>query len=97
MEIFETVYEQFELNFQDCFRTVRVEFSGLFSNSPDIIFGAVFRQSETNSRTVCVLFFFVLLQNFDKHVGCVKIVLIHAYGCIDMELMMDVNYMKIYI
>ena len=41
--------------------------------------------------------FYVLLQKFDKHVSCVKIVLIHAYGCIDMEFMMNVNYMKIYI
>ena len=43
-------------NFQDCFRTVRVEFRdyfqtirveflGLFSNSPNMIFGTIFGQS----------------------------------------------------
>ena len=25
--------------------------------------------------------------------GCVKIMLMHAFGCIDMEFMKDVNYM----
>ena len=32
-------------NFQDCFRTVRIEFSRLLSDSPDRIFGTVFGQS----------------------------------------------------
>ena len=35
------------LNFQHCFRTVRAEFSRLFSDSPDKIFGTIFRQSRT--------------------------------------------------
>ena len=32
-------------NFRDCFRAVRVEFSGLFSDSPNRIFETVFEQS----------------------------------------------------
>ena len=40
-----------------------------------------------------LFFFYVLLQkNFEYHVGCVKIMLMHSYGCIDMQCMMDVNY-----
>ena len=39
-----------QAEFRDCFRTVRVEFSGLFSNSPDKIFGTVFGQSGTGLR-----------------------------------------------
>ena len=34
-------------NFLNCFRTVRAEFSRLFSNSPDRIFGTFFGQSQT--------------------------------------------------
>ena len=83
-----TVFRQSGHNFRDCFQTVRTKFLGLFSSSPKPIFGLC----------VCCFFsFYVLLQKFDKHVSCVKIVLIHAYGCIDMEFMMDVNYMKKYI
>ena len=33
------------LNFWHCFGTVRAEFSGLFSDSQDKIFGTVFEQS----------------------------------------------------
>ena len=36
--------------FWDCFLTVRVEFSELFSNSPDMIFGTIFEQSRTEFR-----------------------------------------------
>ena len=35
------------MNFQDYFRIVRFEFLRLFSDSPDMIFGTVFRQSWT--------------------------------------------------
>ena len=35
------------MNFRDCSRTVRAEFSGLFSDNPDMIFGTVFGQSWT--------------------------------------------------
>ena len=35
------------------------EFSGLFSDSPDMIFETGFEQSMTNFRTMCVLFFFM--------------------------------------
>ena len=50
--------------------------------SPGLIFG------------LCVCYFsYVSLQKFELHVGCVKIMLIHAYECIDMEFMVDVNYM----
>ena len=38
------------LNFRDCFQTVWAEFSGLFLDSPDIIFGTVFEQSRTMIR-----------------------------------------------
>ena len=41
---------KFFSNFRDCFPTVRVEFSGLFSDSPDRIFGTVFGQSGTGLR-----------------------------------------------
>ena len=41
---------------------VRAEFSGLYSDSSDKIFGTVFGQSRTDFQTVCALFFFVLLQ-----------------------------------
>ena len=34
-------------NFWDCFQTVRAEFSRLFSDSPDMIFGTIFGQSRT--------------------------------------------------
>ena len=33
--------------FSDCFRIVRVNISGLFSDSPDRIFGTIFGQSGT--------------------------------------------------
>ena len=58
-----------------------------------MIFETVFVQFETNFRTMCVLFFYVLLQNFEKHVGCVKIMLMRAYRCIHIQFIMDVNYM----
>ena len=65
-----------------------------------MIFGTVFGQSRTDFQTlcvcVCVCFFFFFLcycKKFEQHVGCVKIMLMHAYGCIDMKFMMDVNYM----
>ena len=45
--IFGTVFEQPGLNFRDCFQTVPAEFSRLFSNSLDRIFGTVFGQSWT--------------------------------------------------
>ena len=35
------------MNFRDYFRTVRAEFSGLFSDSPNMIFGTIFEQSRT--------------------------------------------------
>ena len=35
------------MNFRDCFQTIRAEFLGLFSDSPDRIFGTVFGQSRT--------------------------------------------------
>ena len=37
-------------NFWDCFQTIRAEFSGLFLDNPDMIFGTVFRQSRTGLR-----------------------------------------------
>ena len=45
-----TVFGQSGLNFRDCFRTVRVEFSGLCLDSPDMIFGTVFKQSQIGFR-----------------------------------------------
>ena len=47
---FRTVFEQSELNFRDCFRTIRAGFSGFFSGSPGLIFGLC----------VCFFFFFFL-------------------------------------
>ena len=41
------------------FRTVRSEFSGLFSDSPDMIFGTVFGQFGIDFWTVCSSFFFL--------------------------------------
>ena len=38
------------MNFWDCFRTVRAEFFGLFSDSSDRIFGTIFGQSWTGLR-----------------------------------------------
>ena len=38
------------MNFQDCFQTVRAEFLGLFSNSPNRIFGTIFGQFGTGLR-----------------------------------------------
>ena len=46
------------------------------------IFGTVFGQSWTDFRTViglCVLFLCVIAKKNEKHVGCVKIMLIYAY------------------
>ena len=57
--IFGTVFGQSGLNFWDCFLTVQAEFLGLFSDGPNRIFGILFGQSEIDSRTVCVLFFFM--------------------------------------
>ena len=52
----------------DYFRTVRVEFSGLFLDSPDRIFGTVFKQSGTDFWTVCVLFILCVIENFLNNV-----------------------------
>ena len=41
-----------QANFRDCVLIVRVEFSGLFSNNPEKIFGIVFMQSQTMLRFV---------------------------------------------
>ena len=38
-KIFETVFRKSELNFWDCFWTFRIGFSGLFPDSPGLIFG----------------------------------------------------------
>ena len=43
MDCFRTVRAEF----QDFFCIVRAKFSGLFANSPDRIFGTIFRQSWT--------------------------------------------------
>ena len=43
------------MNFRDCFRTVRVEFSRLFLDSHDRIFGTIFRQSRTVLRFGLIL------------------------------------------
>ena len=47
---------------------------------------------------MCVLFFFFFLMCYSKNLnnmfGCVKIMPMHAYGCIDIEFIMDVNYMS---
>ena len=42
-----TVFGESELNFRDYFRTIQIEFLGLFSDSPDRIFGTIFSQSRT--------------------------------------------------
>ena len=47
LAIFGTVFGQSELNFWDYFRTIQVEFSGLFLDSPDKIFRTIFGQSRT--------------------------------------------------
>ena len=41
------MFQTVRVEFRDCFRTIRVEFLGLFSNSPDRIFRIVFGQSMT--------------------------------------------------
>ena len=43
MDCFRTVRAEF----RDCFRTVRAEFSGLFADSPDMIFMTFFKKSWT--------------------------------------------------
>ena len=45
--IFRNFFGQSELNFWDYFRTIRVEFAGLFWDSQDGIFINVFGQSRT--------------------------------------------------
>ena len=91
--IFGTVFGQFRLNFWDCFGTVQAEFSGLCLDSLDRISG-LFSGSSGLIFGLCVCCFsYVSLKKFELHVGCVKIMLMHAYECIDMEFMMDVNYM----
>ena len=42
-----TVFGESGLNFRDYFRTIQTEFSGLFSDSPDMIFRTIFDQSRT--------------------------------------------------
>ena len=42
---------------------------------------------------VCCFFFMCYCKNLNNKLVCVKTMLMHAYGCIDMEFMMDVNYM----
>ena len=61
--IFGTVLGQSGHNFRDNFWTVRAEFFGLFLDSLDRIFETVFEQSRIEFWTLCVLFFYVLLQN----------------------------------
>ena len=47
---FRDCFQTVRAEFRDCFQIVRVEFSGLFSDSPDKIFGIVFKQSGTGLR-----------------------------------------------
>ena len=79
MEIFGTVFGQSGPNFRECFWTVRTEFlelfrtvwtkfSGLFSGSPDRIFG----QSGTDFRTVCVVFFICYCKNLNNMLVVLK-------------------------
>ena len=53
-------------NFRDCFQTVWAEFSGLFSDSSDRIFG----QSMTDFRTLCVCVFFFVIAKKKKRITC---------------------------
>ena len=59
-----------------------------------MIFETVFGQFGIDFWTVCVVVVFlcVIVKKFELHVGCVKIMLMHAYGCIVMEFMTDENY-----
>ena len=50
--IFWTIFGQSGLNFWDYFRTIQVEFSGLFCDSPERIFRIVFGQSRTVLRFI---------------------------------------------
>ena len=50
MRIFRNFWDYFWIvrdEFRDCFRTIRAEFSRLFLDSHDRIFGTIFRQSRT--------------------------------------------------
>ena len=46
-EFFGTVFEQSGLNFWEHFWTIRVEFLGLFLDSPNRVFRTIFGQSRT--------------------------------------------------
>ena len=63
-------------NFLDCFRTIQAEFSGLFLDRPDKIFGTIFGQSWTvlkfgfDPETDVFMFFGVFLYHSNSETNC---------------------------